>query len=41
MMDFAQAFTFPFQDKRWLVKLVVVGLILLIPLVGVVFVTGG
>ena len=40
MMDFAQAFTFPFQDKRWLVKLVVVGLILLIPLVGVVFVTG-
>ncbi len=40
MMDFGQAFTFPFQDERWLVKLAVVGLILLIPVVGVVFITG-
>jgi hypothetical protein len=40
MMDFGQAFTFPFQDRRWLAKLAVVGLILLIPIVGLVFVTG-
>lgn len=40
MIDFGQAFTFPFQDERWLVKLVVVGLLLLIPFVGMVFITG-
>ncbi|MCJ7511808.1 MAG: DUF4013 domain-containing protein [Anaerolineales bacterium] len=40
MMDFTQAFTFPFRDQRWLVKLVVVGLILLIPIIGAVFATG-
>ncbi len=40
MMNFAPAFIFPFQDRRWPVKFAVVGLYLLIPVFGPVFITG-
>lgn len=33
-MDFGLAFSFPFQDKNWLQKILIAGLIMLIPIVG-------
>lgn len=39
-MDFVQAFTFPFQDKDWIKKLAITGLISLIPIVGWIAVFG-
>lgn len=39
-MDFVQAFTFPFQDQDWIKKLVITGLIALIPIIGWIAVLG-
>jgi len=39
-MDFAQAFSFPFQDKEWIKKIVVTALISLIPILGGIAVLG-
>ena len=40
MMDFGRAFTFVFEDRDWVRKLLLVGLITLIPFVGWLFVLG-
>jgi hypothetical protein len=39
-MDFGLAFTFPFKDQQWFKKLVVPGLVSLIPIVGQFFLVG-
>ena len=39
-MDFAQAFTFPFQDKEWIKKIVITALISFIPILGGIAVLG-
>jgi hypothetical protein len=39
-MDFGKAFTFVFEDKDWVKKILLVGLITLIPFVGWLFVLG-
>jgi len=39
-MDFGLAFTFPFKDQQWFKKLVVPGLVGLIPIVGQFFLVG-
>ena len=33
-MDFGLAFSFPFQDQNWLQKILIAGLVMLIPIVG-------
>ena len=33
-MDFGLAFTFPFQDEKWIEKLLIAGVIMIIPFVG-------
>lgn len=33
-MDLGLAFTFPFQDENWLQKILIAGLIMLIPFLG-------
>jgi hypothetical protein len=40
MMDFGKAFTFLFEDKEWLQKILLVGLVTLIPFIGWLFVLG-
>jgi hypothetical protein len=39
-MDFGLAFTFPFKDQQWFKKLVIPGLVGLIPIVGLFFLVG-
>jgi hypothetical protein len=39
-MDIGKAFSFPFEDKDWISKILIVALISLIPIVGQLFVTG-
>jgi hypothetical protein len=39
-MDFGLPFSFPFQDKDWFKKLAIAGLILLIPIVGLIYLLG-
>lgn len=39
-MDFAQAFSFPFQDKEWIKKIVITALISFIPILGGIAVLG-
>jgi hypothetical protein len=39
-MDFALAFSFPFKDQQWFKKLVVPGLVSLIPVIGQFFIVG-
>lgn len=39
-MDFGLAFTFPFKDQQWFKKLVIPGLVGLIPIVGQFFLVG-
>jgi hypothetical protein len=39
-MDFGLPFSFPFQDKEWFKKLAIAGLILLIPIVGLIYLLG-
>ncbi len=39
-MDFAKAFTFPFEDPDWTKKIILPALIALIPIVGQIFVLG-
>lgn len=39
-MDFGLAFSFPFKDQQWFKKLIVPGLVSLIPLVGQFFLVG-
>jgi hypothetical protein len=39
-MDFGLAFTFPFKDRQWFKKLIVPGLVCLIPIVGQFFLVG-
>ncbi len=39
-MDFGLAFTFPFKDQQWFKKLIIPGLVSLIPIVGQFFLMG-
>ncbi len=39
-MDFARAFSFVFEDKDWLTKILIGAVVLLIPLVGIIIVFG-
>ena len=39
-MNFGQAFSYPFQDSDWFKKLIITGLILLIPIVGWLYMLG-
>jgi hypothetical protein len=39
-MDVGLAFSFPFQDKDWITKLILAGVILLIPVLGIIVVLG-
>jgi hypothetical protein len=39
-MDFGLAFTFPFRDPDWLKKIVIIGLVGLIPIIGQIVVMG-
>ncbi len=39
-MDLARAFTYVFEDKDWLTKILVAGLIMLIPIIGQMIVVG-
>jgi len=39
-MDFGLPFSFPFQDQNWFKKLAIAGLILLIPIIGVIYLLG-
>jgi hypothetical protein len=39
-MDFVKAFTFPFEDKDWIKKLAITGVISIIPIVGTIAVLG-
>jgi hypothetical protein len=40
VIDFTQAFSYPFRDAHWPVKLAVMGLIVMVPVLGVVVLTG-
>jgi hypothetical protein len=39
-MDFGRSFTFAFEDKNWLTKIGIAGLLLLIPILGQIIVAG-
>jgi hypothetical protein len=39
-MDIGIAFSFPFQDKEWVTKLILAGVIMLIPVLGIIVVLG-
>ncbi|MCD4698964.1 MAG: DUF4013 domain-containing protein, partial [Phycisphaerae bacterium] len=39
-MDFGLAFSFPFQDEEWIKKILLTGVIFLIPVVGQIAVMG-
>jgi Protein of unknown function (DUF4013) len=39
-MDFSLAFSFPFKDPDWVKKILIVGLITLIPIIGEIFLLG-
>ena len=37
-MDIGLAFSYPFQDEEWITKLLLVGVILLVPVLGLIVV---
>lgn len=39
-MDIGLAFSFPFQDEEWVTKLILVGVILIIPVLGIILALG-
>jgi len=39
-MEFGKAFTYPFEDQEWLKKMGIAGLVMLIPLLGQIIVSG-
>lgn len=39
-MDFGKAFSFPFEDKDWFKKIIIGGLLMLIPLLGALWLAG-